>query len=163
MAAPAGKRFALDTNVLVDLANEKDFAHTFREVFLEKQYSLLVSPTVVQELTFAALRKSGEEQQLAMQALTRMREWSIEPFGLVSVGHGITERFAQRMIERALLPEEEVNDALILAETSLADIPVLVTSDQHLSVDEALLLTLFNESDLKQVRPLHPKNLLRPM
>ncbi|HXP61925.1 MAG TPA: hypothetical protein VN829_15625 [Dongiaceae bacterium] len=35
------KSLALDTNLLPDLAAEADFAHTFREVFLEKDYLLL--------------------------------------------------------------------------------------------------------------------------
>jgi hypothetical protein len=48
MAAPEQKKkFALDTNVLLDLAADKDFAHTFREVFQEKGYALMVPPTAI--------------------------------------------------------------------------------------------------------------------
>jgi hypothetical protein len=65
----------------------------FFEVFFEKGYALLVPPTVVQELAFAALRKTGRKQELARTALHCMREWSIAPFDLISVGHGITEPF----------------------------------------------------------------------
>jgi len=35
---------ALDTNLLFDLAADKDFAHTFREVYQERGYSLVVPP-----------------------------------------------------------------------------------------------------------------------
>lgn len=162
MAAPEIRtKFALDTNILLDLADEQDFAHTFREVFQEKGYLLQVSPTVVQELAFAAFKEDGRVQKLASRALSCMREWHILPFDLVPVGHGITEQFTHRLTSRGLLPEGEIHDGQILAESSLAHIPVLVTSDHHLlDIDEAQLLTAFNDFDLAPVRPLHPKNLL---
>lgn len=47
------KRFALDTNLIFDLAEQKDFAFTFIEVFQEKGYDLLLPPTAAQELAFA--------------------------------------------------------------------------------------------------------------
>jgi hypothetical protein len=51
MAAPGKKKLlALDTNLLFDLAADKDFAHTFREVYQERGYSLVVPPTAIQEL-----------------------------------------------------------------------------------------------------------------
>jgi predicted nucleic acid-binding protein len=163
MAAPEQKKkFALDTNVLLDLAADKDFAHTFREVFQEKGYALMVPPTATHELAFAAINKTGKDQRLAHRALACMREWGILPFDLVPVDHGITEQFTHRLTSRALLPEEEINDGQILAEAALAGIPVLATSDHHLlDIDEADLLTAFNDSDLAPVRPLHPKNLLK--
>jgi hypothetical protein len=80
----------------------------------------------------------------------------------VGVGHGITASFSHRLIHLRLLPPGEVNDGLILAETSLAEIPILVTSDQHLlSIDEAQLRIAFADADLFQVVPCHPKALLR--
>ena len=91
-----------------------------------------------------------------------MREWGIEPYDLKSVGHGITEGFARRLIEKRLLPADEFNDGLILAETALAHIPILATSDKHLlDIDESDLKLIFDERDLFQVAPLHPKRLLR--
>ena len=91
-----------------------------------------------------------------------MREWGIRPFDLVPVGHGITEQFTRRLTERGLLPEEEINDGQILAEVSLFGAPVLVTSDHHLlNLEEAALLTAFNDSDLFPVWPFHPKALLK--
>ena len=160
---PKGKS-ALDTNLLLELAAEADFAHTFREVFLEKDYLLLAPPTVVQELTHAAINKSGEDRRDARRALLSLRGWSIQPFDIAPVAHGIAEQFARRLIERGLLPEQESNDGEILAEASLADIPVLVTCDHHLlDIDEARLLTAFNDSDLQLARPMHPRLLLRAM
>src|SRR5260370_14928859 len=128
-AAEPKKKFALDTNVLLDLADNKDFAHTFREIFQEKGCHLTVPPTAVQELAYAAMHKSRDEQRLANRALECMHEWGIRPFDLVPVGHGITEQFTRLLTVRRLLPEDEINDGQILAEASLADVPVLVTSD----------------------------------
>ena len=60
-----------------------------------------------------------------------------------------------------LVPSEEFNDALILAESSLAGIPVLVTSDHHLlDIPEDRLLVCLNDADLPSIRVAHPKGLL---
>ena len=55
MAGNQKKRLALDTNLLLDLANGLDFAHDFRAVFQAADYSLLAGPTVFRELGFAVL------------------------------------------------------------------------------------------------------------
>ncbi|HTA31253.1 MAG TPA: hypothetical protein VK731_12255 [Candidatus Cybelea sp.] len=76
----------------------------------------------------------------------------------------IAERFAQLLLERRLLPEEECNDAMILAETAVEGIPLLVTSDKHfLEMDEDALALAFSEADLPAAHPVHPKALLRAM
>jgi predicted nucleic acid-binding protein len=155
------KRLALDTNVPLDLADKKDFAHDFRETFLKRGYALLIPPTVVIELTLLATGAEGGKQELAMNALQHLREWGIHPYDLKSVGHGITEKFAGRLIQKGLLPEGEFNDGVILAEAALAEIPVLVTSDNHLlNIEMAELKVVFDEQDLFQVHPMHPKGLL---
>jgi len=61
MAAPAQrKQFALDSNVLFDLAEGKDFAHTFKEIAEERGYALRIPPTVVQELSHLAFEKKWD-------------------------------------------------------------------------------------------------------
>jgi len=158
------KQFALDTNLLYDLASEEDFAHTLREIFQERGYQLLIPPTVIQEITFASCKKTGEGRELALKSLCSMRSWGLEPFDLIAVGHGITERFAQELIHKGILPDSELNDGLILAETALAGIPLLVTSDSHLlALDSGVLAGCFADSDLRQVSIAHPKPLLRAM
>ncbi len=138
------KRLALDTNIPLDLAAGEDFAHDFIEVFREKGYALSVPPTVVQELTLLAFGNSSAKQEKALKALQQLRQWGIEPYDLKSVGHGITEQFARRLIQKRLLPEEEFNDGLILAETALAHIPILATSDKHLlDIEESELKLTF--------------------
>ena len=75
-----------------------------------------------------------------------------------------TERFALQLIRKGFLPDGEMNDGLILAETSVAEISLLVTSDKHLlDMDETALKLAFNEADLLPVSPVHPRRLLRAM
>jgi predicted nucleic acid-binding protein len=63
MEATSRKRLSLDTNVLFDLADRRDFAHDFREACQCRGYTLVISPTVVSELYFSeitvTLRKNG--------------------------------------------------------------------------------------------------------
>ena len=163
MAAPGpNKRLALDANVLFDLAANHDFAHTFREAYQGRGYTLEVPPTVIQELSHYAFGSKSAEGALALRALRQMRGWNLEPFDLKSVGHGITERFSDKLMRLKLLPDGEFNDGLILAETSLAYIPVLVTSDADLlDIEDARLRVCFEDADLTPVQVFHPKLLLK--
>ena len=105
---------------------------------------------------------SAAERELARTALTHLKQWSIRPFDLDSAAEAICEQFVRGLIRQRLIPEDEFNDGLILAETSLAEIPLLVTSDKHLlDIDEDALLMAFNEADLSPVPPVHPKRLLK--
>jgi predicted nucleic acid-binding protein len=166
MAQPQRKQLALDTNILFDLAQPLDAAHDFRETFLAAKYALRVPPTAVQELVFASEdeEEDPEDRRLASLALSSMAAWGVNPFDLVAVGHGITDAFAEKLLKKGLLPDSEYNDGLILAETSLAGIPFLVTRDGHLlDIDETHLSLTFDECDMPHVRPCHPKPLLRAM
>ena len=162
MAASPKKSLALDTNLLLDLAGEKDFAHEFKEEFSSRGYSLLVPPTVVAELAFFASLKNAPQQGLANVALEKTSIWKCQPFALSSVQLAVATRFATRLMDATLIPETEQNDGKILAQTSLARIPLLVTSDKHLlDIDEDALLLAFNDADLLPVHPAHPKRLLK--
>ncbi len=163
MAAQGKKKeLSLDTNILFDLAAEEDFAHTFREAYQERGYSLRIPPTVVQELSFYAFERRCNESQLALKALKEMRGWRLDPYDLRAVGHGITEQFSNCLIRDGLLPEGEFNDGLILAETALAYIPVLATSDSDLlDIEDAILRVRFEHADLSPVQVFHPKRLLK--
>lgn len=164
MAASPKKSLALDTNLLLDLAGEKDFAHEFREEFASRGYSLLVPPTVVTELTFFAFQEHASQHELATIALERIGIWDCLPFELSSSQLAIAQRFAVRLMEASLIPETELNDGKILTQTSLVQIPMLVTSDAHLlGIDEEALLLALNEADLSPVHPVHPKRLLKAL
>ena len=164
MAASPKKSLALDTNLLLDLAGEKDFAHEFREEFSNRGYSLLVPPTVVAELAFFSELGATPQHELADTALENLRAWKCLPFTLSSTELAIAFRFAARLADAALIPEAEQNDGKILAQTSLAKIPLLVTSDKHLlDIDEDALLLAFNDADLQPVHASHPKRLLKAL
>jgi len=164
MAASPKKSLALDTNFLLDLAGEKDFAHEFKEEFSSRGYSLLLPPTVVAELAFFASLKGAPQQEIANVALEKISAWKCQPFTLSSIQLAIAIRFAARLIDASLILETKQNDGKILAQTSLAKIPLLVTSDRHLlDVDEDALLLAFNDADLLPVHPSHPKGLLKAL
>ena len=157
------KQLSLDANIVFELAGDKDFIHDFREIFQRKGYALVVPPTAAHELHLIYTHgDTAAERALARTALTHLLQWGIRPFDLDSTAEAICEQFVRRLLRRRLLPEDEFNDGLILAETSLAGIPLLVTSDKHLlNMDEDALLLAFNEADLSPVNPVHPKRLLR--
>jgi len=158
------KPLAVDTNLLLDLARELEVAHEFREIFQAAGYTLQAGPTVFEELGYAALHGNEPECILAQQGVAQAAKWGIRPFDLSDVERAIAERFAEHLLARGLLPEEEFNDALILAETSVAGIAMLVTSDRHLlDVDSDALALAFNEADLSPVHPAHPKALSKAL
>jgi predicted nucleic acid-binding protein len=158
------KCFALDANILFDLAEDQDYAHTLREVLQERGAVLQVPPTVIQELVFAAQALRGKHDQIAFRALGSMRDWNLVPIELAPVQHGIAREFVRRLIRRGYLPQTEENDGLILAETSLAQTPVLLTRDQHLlDIPAGALMAEINESHLCQLQIMHPKLLLRAL
>lgn len=164
MAGNPKKSLALDTNLLLDLAEERDFAHDFLEEFAGHGYSFLAPPTVLAELE--ALSNSGRSPQAAFAntALEKLRDWHCAPFALSATKLAIAYRFAERLIDLRLIPDAERNDGKILAQTSLVQIPLLVTSDKHLlNIDEEALRLAFNEADLSPVHPVHPKRLLKAL
>jgi hypothetical protein len=82
MATPK-KQLSLDTNLVLDLADQRDFAQDFKEIFQSKGYSLVVSPTVVHELHVIFTHASfTAERELARKALTHLLQWGIRPFDL---------------------------------------------------------------------------------
>jgi len=164
MAASPRKQLALDANVLLDLAEDKDFAHDFREQFQTRGYEFLLSPTTVAELNILSIYGGEPQKHFADLALQKLRAWKCRPFLLSDTETAIAEQFRRRLSELKLIPDEEWDDGLILAETSLGDIPMLVTSDAHLlDIDEDALLMAFNEADLPPVRPAHPKRLVKAL
>ena len=94
----------------------------------------------------------------------KMRDWKCQPFTLSSTELAIAAQFAARLIHWSFIPDTEQNDGKMLAQTSLAKIPLLVTSDKHLlDLEEESLLLCFNDADLAPVHPAHPKRLLKAL
>lgn len=153
-------RFALDTNVLIDLGEGLPFAQRFLATF--RKTGLVVPPTAVQELVFIASTPDHHAQKFAAEALARMRTWDIWPYDLKAVGHGITEVNAKKLASSGILPDREFNDGLIVVETALAGISTLITSDAHLlKINSPQLTQRLAEFDLPSVSIYHPRDFLR--
>src|SRR5258708_21400674 len=113
MVASLKKSLALDANLLLDLAEERDFAHEFREEFQGRGYSLAVPPTALAELDVLALLGGPHQRRFANIALEKLCSWGCLPFALSSTCLAIAARFGLRLLDLRLLPETEVNDGKI--------------------------------------------------
>jgi len=160
------KRLALDANVPLDLAAGLDFAHDFCQDFRARGYHLLLAPTAAEEIWLIHRHPSHPQRRLAAKALRELTRWGIDLLELKShlqpVAKSIGRGFAHRLIRAGHLPPDEINDGMILAETALAEIPVLVTRDRHLlDIEEVDLLVCLQAADLPPVKPAHPRSLWR--
>lgn len=135
---------AVDANVLFDLADDLDDVVDAVSVIRERlrEARLLIPPTIQHELANWALHGDGQKRQLARKAIRLSHSWRIVPVNLIPVRHGIAERIAQRIREQGLIPDEEVNDSLVLAESALLGCSILLTSDEHLRGIDFERLTL---------------------
>ena len=126
---------AADTNVLLDLALGTEAIIDALETLRERipDIRIVVPPTVLHELALAV--KSGEtekKRKAAFVALSQLRDWGFEPLNLVPVGHGIVERIADGLRESGLIPNEEKNDSLVMAESALLGCGILLSTDGHM-------------------------------
>jgi len=113
---------AVDTSVPLDLADDKEHAHDAMDIVRARLNPgrVLVTPTVFQELVFLAEESAAAiDREQAKRALHGLASWGLELVNLVPVGHGIVGRIADKLQEARLLPAEEYNDGLILAEAAL--------------------------------------------
>ena len=75
MAASTKKSLALDTNLLLDLAEGNDFAHDFREEFAGRGYRLVVPPTVLAELEALVIAGRSPQSDFANTSLENLAAW----------------------------------------------------------------------------------------
>lgn len=135
---------AADANVLFDLANDLDDVVDAISVIRERlpDARFVIPPTVQQELANWALRGDGQKRESARAAIQVGQSRRIVPANLIGVRHGIAERIAERIREQGLIPDEEVNDSLVLSESALLGCTMLLTSDEHLRGIDFERLTL---------------------
>ena len=135
---------AVDANVLFDLADDLDDVVDAVSVIRERlrDARLLIPPTVQHELANWALRGDGPKRESARKAIQLSQSWRIIPAQFIAVRHGIAERIAERLRERGLILDEEMNDSLVLAESALLGCSMLLTSDAHLRGIDFERLTL---------------------
>jgi hypothetical protein len=74
----------------------------------------------------------------------------------------IAEEFSRYLRGMGAIPYDEVNDGVILAEASLGNATLLVSSDSHLtSIHPGELVIYFESKDLVPVPVITPKDALR--
>ncbi len=153
------RQLALDTNVLLDLADNEPTVVRFHRLALEKKFSLVVTVTVLRELGFASMSQENPKlQALAALALSRMHSWQITPLPKNALYVVYAEDFSKMIREMEILPIHEKNDGLILAEASLYGMNILITSDAHFfKIHPDDLSLVFATSQLpRSVVPLKP-------
>lgn len=125
---------AVDTNVLLDHALDDsdvlDAISTLRKRLGNPRF--IVPPTALEELGYQAAYGGKEASETAVIALECMLEWGYEPVNMVAVGKGITEQIGFKLRSSGILPDEEVNDGYIIAESALLGCTLLLSSDSHL-------------------------------
>ncbi|MBI2948799.1 MAG: PIN domain-containing protein [Verrucomicrobia bacterium] len=148
MLLPNAERWlALDTSVFIDLGDGDEVAHRCRECALEHGRGFALPPTALAEsLHHQKHARDAVLRVAAETALRRRSEWAIHPLELPTLAKArAIEALAARLRERGWLREFDYRDSLILAETSVAGIPVLVVSDNDFPRHNDLLrLTLLN-------------------
>ena len=157
---------AVDTNVLLELADEKESVWDAIDTVKQRLpgVQIVVPPTAVQEL--ASLAENGDTAKERELALTAARilvsEWKFVPLNLIPVGHGITDRIAAELRSRGLLPDEEVNDSYIVAESALAGCRILLSSDAHVvEIPADKLALILAAADVEAVLISSPRAIVR--
>lgn len=126
---------AVDTNVLLDHAEGKEKIPDCLEILRErlKPNAFLVPPTALQELAYQeSFGATTKDKKTALMALTKMLEWGYWPTNLVPVDHGVVEQIALKLRLQNVIPQEEQNDSLIIAEAALLNCSILLSTDSHL-------------------------------
>ena len=138
-----------------------DAVSTIRQRLRDARF--VVPPTALHELALAV--RGGETERIrktALHALSQLRAWGFEALNLVPVGHGIVERIAEEIRREDLLPTEEKNDSLIIAESALLECRILLSGDAHLrGVDFQQLTLLLKDFDVAAPVIATPREIVR--
>ncbi|MBE0540212.1 MAG: type II toxin-antitoxin system VapC family toxin [Verrucomicrobia bacterium] len=135
MNPKAPQLLAADANVALDLAQENDWVLDALATIRARLAgcSLLVPPTVSEELAWLADHADESKTRTdARKFLRHHRTWGFELIRAIPVGDAYVEKVADRLLQAALLPSTEANDARILAESAALGCFILLTSDEHL-------------------------------
>lgn len=159
-------RLAVDTNVLLDLADEVHDVLDAVDVIDDRLPAAerFVTPSVLDELAYLAdSGQSRSVRQSARRAIQLLRgKDCFRPILELPFAPDNAAKLAQEFRRRGLLPDEEVHDSLILAEAVLLDCHIRLTSDEHLrSLDHQQLTWLLNQRDLTAPVIATPRELVR--
>lgn len=163
---PSFLRVAVDTNFLIDLANGKELCGRSLERLQANHpaVDVVVLPTVLQELTHLKLAATSPEvRRLAESALASIRRWKMTVQSLGPVWHGVADEIGSTIRRKGLLPPEERNDGLIIAEAALGQCDFLISSDGHYKdMDQVALRRILSEDhDVKETAIVTPSMVAR--
>jgi predicted nucleic acid-binding protein len=157
---------AIDTNFPLMLAEKNDLALEALSVVCERMRpaEILIPPTVMIELMYHAKKSTDLKlRNSAQNALSNLL--SHRPFRFVSLNstqEAIAAKAAGRISSTGLIPSEERNDAIIIAESAVLNAILLVSNDSHLlSVDHRRLGLLFRELDLPVPLIVSPREIVQ--
>jgi predicted nucleic acid-binding protein len=159
-------RLAVDTNVLLDLAEGVD-AVLDAFALLDRRRpgnTALVVPSVLDELAFLCDSADTDRvRRSALQAIKLMRkEDRFRPLLELAWPPTLVEEVARAIRTSQLLPAAEVNDSMILAEAALLECGLLLTSDQHLrAVDHQHLALVLGPFELVPPVIASPREIVR--
>jgi predicted nucleic acid-binding protein len=159
-------RLAVDTNVLLDFADGVDTVLDAFDLLDQRlpDKDMLVVPSVLDEMAF--LCDSGNTDRVresALRAIKLVQEQDrFRPLLELATPLALVEELAREIRRRALLPEKEVHDSLILAEASFLGCALLLTSDEHLrGVDHEHLTLVLHPFDLVPPVISSPREIVR--
>jgi predicted nucleic acid-binding protein len=135
MNLKAPQILAGDTNVGMDLAQGNEWVLDAISTIRRRlpACSLLVPPTVLEELAWLSVgAEEIHERQAACEFLRKHRAWGFQLVHTVPLGDAYVAKIAERLLQAALLPLAEVNDAHIVAESAVLGSSVLLSSDGHM-------------------------------
>lgn len=162
VATPRLRLAALDTNILIHLAEGYAPAHNLVLRLIRMGIRPIVTQTVVQELGYQSVNGPTEGKRTnALMALTQMRGWGIQPAGVKPVGNGICEVVTERFLTERLLPQGEKHDIYVIVEASFYAVEFLFSWDSDiLNANETEVNRLLVGYDLNAIRIRHPKVIL---
>jgi predicted nucleic acid-binding protein len=125
---------AVDANFLLNLADGDDVCLDALETLKKKKADLLVTPTVLAELGYAITDEPNTDKgALSAIALGSLRKWGITPI-VFPTGSKEDARYVEDEIRaNGLIPHQERNDSLILAEAVVWNCDIVLSGDKHIA------------------------------
>lgn len=153
---------SLDTDLLLSLGQNHEPTHLFRELALEEGKTLWATPQAIEEVRHKiTAAKTAELRHAARVVWDKLIEWRIRPLrsGTPETAREL-EKLAAKLRTKGWLPELEYRDSMILAQTSLANIGVLVARDGHYHTDNGLLALSLEAMRVPVVTIADPRRLV---
>ncbi len=128
-------RFAVDTNFVLDCFLQDDECKTAWECIRDRCVHpvFLLTPTIAQEFAHKLKTADKEVRKIICGAIeSAVPDFGFKPIPMSALNRGIVDQIGWGLRSRGLIPEEEKNDASLMAEACLLDCPVVITNDGHL-------------------------------